>query len=88
MESLKLRDADVVWREVEGEVVAFDMRSSNYLSVNRAGACLWPMLAKGATTESLVSRLAETFGLTDLEAQTDVAAFVAELRSKGLLETE
>ena len=38
-------DADLDWREVEGELVALDLRESRYLAVNRTGQVLWAALA-------------------------------------------
>jgi hypothetical protein len=41
---LKLRDADLEWREVEGDLVVLDLRESRYLAINRTGRALWAAL--------------------------------------------
>ena len=51
---LRLRDADLDWREVDREVVALDLRESRYLAINRAGQVLWAALAEGATRDDLM----------------------------------
>jgi hypothetical protein len=83
-----LRDAALDWREVEGELVALDLRESRYLAVNRTGRLLWVALAEGATRDDLVERLVETFGIEQSRAEHDVDAFTAELDSRGLLARE
>ncbi|MGH2993054.1 MAG: PqqD family protein [Solirubrobacterales bacterium] len=82
---MRLRDADLDWREVEGELVALDLRESRYLAVNRSGQVLWAALAEGATRDELVERLVEAFDIEAASAAADVDAFTAELDSRGLL---
>lgn len=85
---LRLRDVDLDWREVEGELVALDLRESRYLTVNRTGQVLWAALAEGATRAQLVERLIEEFGVDEARAAADVDAFTAELESRDLLVQE
>lgn len=80
-----MRETDLDWREVEGELVALDVRESRYLSVNETGKQLWSALAEGATREELVGRLVETFGIERAQAETDTDAFVRDLESRNLL---
>lgn len=82
---LRLRDTDLDWREVEGELVALDLRESRYLSVNRTGRVLWSALATGATREELVDSVVEAFAIDRTKAGADVDAFTNELDSRGLL---
>jgi Coenzyme PQQ synthesis protein D (PqqD) len=82
---LKLRDADLEWREVEGDLVVLDLRESRYLAINRTGQALWAALIEGATQDDLIARLVETFDIERARAAADVAAFTTELESRGLL---
>lgn len=82
---MQLRDADLDWREVEGELVALDLRESRYLAINRSGRVLWAALAEGATRDQLVERLVQAFGIEHARAAADVDAFTAELESRDLL---
>jgi hypothetical protein len=82
----RLRSDALEWRSVDGQIVALDLRTSEYLSVNAAGAALWPGLAAGATREQLVATLADRFSLPEDAAGRDVDTFVASLRAQDLLE--
>jgi hypothetical protein len=85
---LKLRKTDLQWRAVEGEVVALDVRGSQYLGVNDSGAALWDMLAAGTTRGALADHLAANYGL-DLEmARTHVDRFVDQLRAQDLIDED
>lgn len=82
---IRLRQDNVEWREIEGEIVVLDLRRSTYLAVNRIGALLWPRLAAGATRDALVQRLVDDFGVRRSTAEPDVDAFLQELRDQKLL---
>lgn len=82
---MRLRDEHLVWRDVEGEIVILDLRSSRYLQLNSAGAALWRQLAAGADEADLVSGLVQRFAADANQARDDVAAFLDDLRSKGYL---
>lgn len=85
-ERIQIRHGVLEWREVEGEVVALDLRSKTYLAVNRTGAVLWPALMTGATRKELLARLISDFGVSQDEAAGDLDVFLAELAGQDLLE--
>jgi hypothetical protein len=84
--SLRVRGDALEWRRVEGEIVALDLRRSEYLAINASGAVLWPALLEGATREQLVERLRDKWGLSSQAAERDVDAFLAQLEERDLLE--
>lgn len=83
--TFQLRDEELEWREVEGEIVALDLRESTYLSVNKTGTALWPHLTAGASRDELVAVLASRYGVDTEAAARDVDAFLHTLEEKGLL---
>jgi hypothetical protein len=85
-DSLRLRLNQLEWREVDGEVVALDLRTSRYLAVNRSGARLWNTLAAGATRDQLSTLLVETYGLPRTQAEDETDAFLEMLAGEDLLE--
>jgi rhodanese-related sulfurtransferase len=82
----RLRSDALEWREVDGEIVALDVRTAQYLAVNATGAALWPLLAEGATRQDLVAALVASFETDGDTAGRDVDAFVAMLREQDLLQ--
>jgi hypothetical protein len=82
----KLKSNAVEWREVEGEIVALDLTSQNYLAVNKAGAAMWKLLADGANRDHLVAGILARFDVDETQAESDVDAYLEELRSLDLLE--
>lgn len=82
----RLRSEAVSWQEADGEVIALDLTTSDYLGVNSSGALLWTRLAKGATAAELTTALVAAFGVDQERAGTDVAAFLDDAGHRGLLE--
>lgn len=83
---LRLRPGALEWREIEGEIVALDLRQSVYLAITKSGTLLWPALLKGASRQELVARLREEFEIEGDVASADVDAFLHELSKHDLLE--
>lgn len=83
---LKLRQDNVVWRQVGDEVMILDTASSEYLSVNTTGSALWPLLLEGSSLGDLSSALVDKFGVGEDTAAADASAFVASLEQMGLLQ--
>jgi Coenzyme PQQ synthesis protein D (PqqD) len=83
---LKLRTVDLVWREVDAETIVLDLRTQRYLSISHSGSVIWRSLAEGSTHEELVERLTASFGIAEEVARSDVDAFLADCRERGLLE--
>lgn len=86
-DQLRLRDRSLEWRAIQGEVVALDLESSEYLHVNRTGADLWALLASGTTRDGLRQHLVDKYGLEPDAAAKDVDAFLDALTSKDLLQS-
>lgn len=83
---IRLRPGAVTWHEADGEVIALDLHSSEYLGVNPAGAALWARLADGTTETELVELITDAYGIEGERAAADVRAFLQDARTRGLLE--
>lgn len=87
MDTLRLREAGLVWREIDGELVVLDVDQSVYLASNGTGTLLWRALADGTSHEQLVQLLVANADVPVDIATADVDAFLAQLRERGVLDT-
>ncbi|HKP91623.1 MAG TPA: PqqD family protein [Thermoleophilaceae bacterium] len=85
-EGLKLRRDSVEWRESDGELIAIDLRASEYISTNATGTRLWRALAEGTDREGLVRVLLDAYEVDEATAAADVDRYLATLRERGLLD--
>ena len=75
------------WREVDGEVVALELKDSVYYSIGGSGNVLWTLLADGATKDDLVATLtAEYSDVEPATAEADVEEFIGAGLEQGLIE--
>lgn len=82
---MQLRRGGLEWREVDGEIVALDVRVASYLTVNGSGAILWRMLDGGATRDELVKALLDAHGIDEAIAAADTDHFLQSLKDQELL---
>jgi hypothetical protein len=82
---MKLRADGITWREIDGDLVVLDLRSSTYLTANPSGTLLMTHLTEERTTTQLVEALVDAFGISEQQAQRDVLTFVDQLSERGLL---
>ena len=86
MSELRLRETDLHWREIDGEVIALEARGSTYLAANGAGTVLWRALIDGSTRERLADELVRAYGIERAQAVEDADRFVDALIEQGLLD--
>lgn len=86
MSRLQLRRDGLHWVEADGEIVALDDRSMQYLGANPVGALIWRALVEGTTRDELVARVVSEFDVDEPTARTDVDAFLAQMSKLGLLD--
>jgi len=84
-EHLKIDRTKVEAREIDGELVIYDLAARRYLGGNRTAKALWPLLLEGTDAEALASELESSFGIDPGRARADAEAFAGSLRSLGLL---
>lgn len=82
---MRLRVDDLTWREIDGELVVLDLRTSTYLTTNASATFLMKQLAEERTDAELTDALASEFAIPRTAAEHDVQAFVDDLDRRGLL---
>jgi hypothetical protein len=85
MTLLKLRETDLHWREIDGEIIALEARGSRYVAANGPGAVLWRALVGGTTRDGLADALVRAYGIDRERAADDADRFVDVLAEQGLL---
>lgn len=87
MATKRLRQDEVACSDLGGEIVILDLRTSTYFAVRDSAAVLVESLMRGASTEDLVAGLLGRYEVAEDVARDDVLAFLADLDTRGLLET-
>jgi Coenzyme PQQ synthesis protein D (PqqD) len=76
---------DVLYRELEGEMILLDPRSAEYFSLNQTGSRVWELLRAGTNVGDTCATVAEQFGVPPQRVMDDLVPFVEELLAAGLV---
>ena len=77
---------NVVFQEVEGELVLLDLEGDHYFSLDEVGARVWALLGEhGGDVERVVAAMLDEFEVDEATLRRDVHALVEQLRRAGLL---
>ena len=84
--SLLKPSEEVVYTEVESEVVMMHPHDGSYFGLNPVGAELWLLLEEAPmSTDDLAGYLKQTYDLTDEVAHADASAFVEHMLAEKFL---
>jgi hypothetical protein len=77
---------ELSWRSVDGQVIALDLRTSEFHELNRSGSLLWQLLAEAPRAEQeLVSHLTDRYEIDLSVAARDVRQFIEQMQALKLL---
>lgn len=80
----QMRDT-LLYENVGGEVVALDMQSGSYFSLQSSAALIWSLIEKAASTEQIIGQIAHTYSVDREKAESDVVSFLGQLQTVGLI---
>ncbi|HWU11151.1 MAG TPA: PqqD family protein [Streptomyces sp.] len=83
---MRLRAEGLSARELSGEIILLDLRSSRYLSVSGVGVDIVNLLSVDRTEEELIAAVLEQYEVDEATVRRDALTFLGQLRDAGLLE--
>ena len=83
--NIKISD-NVVWRDLDGEIVILNLTSGVYFSVDGVGTRIWTLISEQVATEEIIGKLISEFDVEETRLRNDMEALFQELASQGLIE--
>ena len=83
--SLPTPSPDTLTTTLDGQAVLLDLDSKRYFQINHTGTLIWEGLAAVRSRDAIIAELTERFRVDADEAARAFDAFVAELRTRGLV---
>lgn len=82
------RDPDILFEEVDGELVMLSIRSGKYFGLDPVGAEVWRALAEPRSIEDLCAALSDIYDVDSETCFREVSEFVGALvRGRSLMVT-
>ena len=79
---------DALARELNGEILILDLRTSQYFGLTGSGARIWQLIEAGLERDALSTALRQEFSGDPQRIDDEVAQFVSDLIERGLLVDE
>jgi hypothetical protein len=76
---------DVVYRELEGEIVLVHLGSNRIYTLNQTGAKFWELLSEGYEREEIERRLLDEFDAEPDELHREIDSMLKTLADEGLV---
>jgi Coenzyme PQQ synthesis protein D (PqqD) len=76
---------DVLWQQVDGEVVVLDAAAGEYRGLNDVGSQMWLVLEAAPDVATACTRLCELYEVDEETLRRDLAAFIEQLVTSGML---
>ena len=76
---------DALTRELDGEILLLDLKSSHYFGLSGSGARIWQLLETGLDGDGIVAALTREFDGDESQIRAEVISFLEDLVARGLL---
>ena len=76
---------DVVYRELEGEIVLVHLGSNRIYTLNETGAKFWELLSEGYEREEIERRLLDEFDAEPSVLQREIDSMLKRFADEGLV---
>jgi hypothetical protein len=80
------RKTDMLFNEIDGEVVMLSIENSEYYGMDKVGSRIWELLEKPLTFKELVAKLMDEYEVTEEQCGEDTMAFLKKLTDKKLID--
>lgn len=78
--------AEVLFRDLGGDIVLLDLRSGVYFSLDAVGARIWELLQEQRSLRMVLDSLVEEYDVTEERCAEDLLNLIGRMRDKGLVE--
>jgi hypothetical protein len=80
-----MRNPQLAWREIDGEIVIISPENSQVHELNETAALVWKRADGAQTVEEIAAGIAAEFEVSCESALNDVAELISQLAEKQLL---
>jgi len=77
---------DVVFRDLQGELVLLNLKTGVYFGLDPVGSRIWQLIQEHQFLHKVLHAVVEEYEVTESRCQQDLLRFVAALRANGLVD--
>jgi hypothetical protein len=82
---VEILDNDVVWRDLEGEIVILNLATGYYYGLEGAANEMWRLLVEHGSTEKVCDIMSREYDASADRLRADLEAFVDDLARRDIV---
>lgn len=82
-----IRKNEVIFSEMDGELVMMDLEKNSYFGLNTVGKEIWELLSEANTINGLCDTLMQKYNVTQEHCRVDVENIVAKMVEVGIVKS-
>ncbi len=82
------RKPDLLFNEIDGEVVMLNIENSEYYGLDKVGSRIWNLIEHPLSLKDLIFKLMNEFDISEQQCINDTLAFLTILTDKKLIITQ
>ena len=82
------RKGDLLFNEIDGEVVMLSIENSEYYGMDKVGSRIWELLEQPLRFRDLIDKLLAEYEVTEKQCADDTLTYLKKLEDKRLLVIE
>jgi hypothetical protein len=86
-DTIRIND-DVVYREMDGDIVAISITSGHYATFDGVGGEIWRLIDRFGSVAQIKADLLANYDLDERTCDAELREFIASLESRGLVTCE
>jgi hypothetical protein len=80
------RKSDLLFNEIDGEVVMLSIENSEYYGMDKVGSRIWELLEQPVVFKDLISKLMEEYNVSEEQCFNETLEFIRSLNIKKLID--
>jgi len=84
-ETILQRKGDLLFNQIDGEVVMLSIENSEYYGMDKVGSRIWELLEQPMNFKELVNKLMEEYEVSEQQCSQDTLTFIKKLQDKNLI---
>jgi hypothetical protein len=87
MATLQIRD-DIVYREVDGVIVAFSLDSGEYVALDAIGTDIWRLIEQDGHVSAIRAGMLATYDIDEASCDQELSSFITMLQARRLVNVD
>ena len=82
---LKINDVDFLASQLGEEIIILDMKSGDYIGLNKVGSAVWKLIDEPTTLDEIIQSLLTSYDIDEEQCRSEVTTFLTGMVEKNAI---